>query len=102
MAEKGPDNASQNDIYRAVGLLSGQIEGIRSEIVEVKSSLLESEKRSITEARRIREDHIMYGRRIASLEKWKTWVIGAAFGILMILSIVAINAKEFIHKVTGN
>lgn len=95
------DEKSHNDIYRAIGTVTAKIEALHDEIHQIRISQLASEKRWVEEMKSLREDHIAYGKRIASLERWKTWIIGAGMGVVLVIALVAANAQEFVHRITG-
>ena len=95
------DEKSHNDIYQAIGGVIASIDALKSEMHEIRMSQVASEKRWLEELKSMRTDHLMYGRRIAALEKWKTWILGAAMGCVLVIALVAVNAQDFIHKITG-
>ena len=95
------EEKSHNDLYQAIGGVISGIDSLKNEVQQVRISQVSSEKRWLEELKVIREDQLLYGRRLASLEKWKTWIIGAAMGIMLVIAIVAANAQDFIHKITG-
>ena len=95
------EEKSHNDLYQAIGGVISGIDSLKGEVQQVRISQVSSEKRWLEELKVIREDQLLYGRRLANLEKWKTWIIGAAMGIMLVIAIVAANAQDFIHKITG-
>lgn len=92
---------THNDIYQAIGHLTGKVEVIQSEVHQIRRVQSDWTGQQAKYIADIREENVNLGRRIAVLEKGKNWVAGVAVGILFMFTVLAADVPSTIKHWLG-